>query len=136
MTASLELRPGATADRTLAAALAIERAGREAAASLPDPSGRDLVNAVYITVGQQESAGPGAIGALNLLQGNKASIVFELLDPEVRSISSGDFERRWRELAGSPPGDWPAASLRLVRCGSAAPDRTNQQHLRFVSDQT
>ncbi len=104
VTASLELRPGATAERTLATALAIERAGREAAASLPDPSGRDLVNAVYITVGQQEGAGPGAIGALNLLQGNKASIVFELLDPEVRSISSGDFERRWRELAGSPPG--------------------------------
>jgi len=103
VTASLELRPGATAEKTLAAALAIERAGREAAAGLPDPSGRDLVDAAYITVGQQEGAGPGAIGALNLLQGNKASIVFELLDPEVRSVSAGDFERRWRELAGTPP---------------------------------
>jgi multidrug efflux pump subunit AcrB len=104
VTASLELRPGATAEKTLAAAHAIERAGREAAASLPDPSGRDLVSAVYITVGQQEATGPGAAGALGLLQGNKASIVFELLDPEVRSISAGRFERRWRELAGQPPG--------------------------------
>ncbi|MDH4095228.1 MAG: efflux RND transporter permease subunit [Betaproteobacteria bacterium] len=103
VTASLELRPGATAETTLVAALALERAGREAAASLPDPSGRDLVNAVYVTVGQQEATGPGAAGALGLLQGNKASIVFELLDPEVRSITSGEFERRWRELAGTPP---------------------------------
>jgi multidrug efflux pump subunit AcrB len=104
VTASLELRPGATAQTTLATALQIERAGREAAASLPDPSGRDLVNAVYLTVGQQEATGPGAAGALGLLQGNKASIVFELLDPEVRSVTSGEFERRWRELAGAPPG--------------------------------
>jgi multidrug efflux pump subunit AcrB len=104
VTASLELAPGATAETTLEAALAVERAGREAAVSLPDPSGRDLVNAVYITVGQQEATGPGAAGALGLLQGNKASIVFELLDPEVRSIPSGDFERRWREVAGQPPG--------------------------------
>jgi multidrug efflux pump subunit AcrB len=103
VTASLELRPGATAETTLAAALALERAGREAAASLPDPSGRDLVNAVYLTVGQQEALGPASAGALGLLEGNKASIVFELLDPEVRSVSSGEFERRWRELAGSPP---------------------------------
>jgi multidrug efflux pump subunit AcrB len=80
-----------------------ERAGRQAALELPDPSGRDLVNAVYITVGQQEATGPGAAGALELLQGNKASIVFELLDPEVRSVTSGDFERRWRELAGRAP---------------------------------
>jgi multidrug efflux pump subunit AcrB len=104
VTASLELAPGATAETTLAAALEVERAGREAAASLPDPSGRDLVNAVYVTVGQQEATGPGAAGALGLLQGNKASIVFELLDPEVRSVPSGDFERRWREAAGQPPG--------------------------------
>jgi multidrug efflux pump subunit AcrB len=62
------------------------------------------VNAVYVSVGLQEATGPGAAGALGLLQGNKSSIVFELLDPEVRSIPSGDFERRWRELAGQPPG--------------------------------
>jgi len=104
VTASLELAPGATAETTLAAALDVQRAAREAAAQLPDPSGRDLVNAVYVTVGQQEATGPGAAGALGLLQGNKASIVFELLDPEVRSVASGDFERRWRELAGHPPG--------------------------------
>ncbi|MDH4322647.1 MAG: efflux RND transporter permease subunit, partial [Betaproteobacteria bacterium] len=56
-----------------------------------------------ITVGQQEATGPGAAGALGLLQGNKASIVFELLDPEVRSVTSGDFERQWRERAGRLP---------------------------------
>ncbi|HEU4646993.1 MAG TPA: efflux RND transporter permease subunit [Burkholderiales bacterium] len=104
VTASLELAPGATAEATLAAALAVERAGREAAGKLPDPSGRELVNAVYITVGQQEATGPGAAGALGLLQGNKASIVFELLDPEVRRVASGDFERQWRERAAQPPG--------------------------------
>jgi len=103
VTASLELAQGATAKTTLAAAQAIERAGYAAARALPDPSGRDLVNAVFLSVGQQAVAGPGAVGALNLLQGNKASVVFELLDPELRSVTSKDFELRWRKEVGALP---------------------------------
>jgi multidrug efflux pump subunit AcrB len=94
--ANFELAQGATAQATLATALEIERAGRAAAAEMKDPSGQDLVNTVYITVGRQDVTGPGAAGALNLIQGNKASVVFELLDPEIRSISSRDFELGWR----------------------------------------
>ncbi len=103
VTASLELAQGATAETTLAVAQAIERAGHRAARALPDPSGGKLVNAVYLSVGQQAVAGPGAVGALNLLQGNKASVVFELLDPEVRSVTSKQFELRWREEVGRLP---------------------------------
>jgi len=103
VTASLELSQGATAETTLAAAQTIERAGFAAARALPDPSGRDLVNAVYLSVGQQAVAGPGAVGALNLLQGNKASVVFELLDPEDRTVTSKEFELRWRKEVGRLP---------------------------------
>ncbi len=104
VTASLELPQGATADATLAAALEVERAGHRAAGSLDDPSGKPLVNAVFLVVGLQDRAGPGAIGTLNVLQGHRASVVFELLDPEIRSISSREFELRWREEAGSVLG--------------------------------
>jgi multidrug efflux pump subunit AcrB len=83
--------------------LRVERAGHEAASELEDPSGRDLVNAVYISVGMQDRTGPGAAGVLNILQGNKASVVFELLDPEIRTISSRDFELAWRRRTGTLP---------------------------------
>jgi multidrug efflux pump subunit AcrB len=103
VTAALELAQGATAETTLAAAVEIERAGHAAAAELKDPSGRDLVKAVYISVGVQDRTGPGAAGVLNILQGNKASVVFELLDPEIRTISSREFELGWRRRTGALP---------------------------------
>ena len=103
VTASLELAQGATAQTTLAAAMQVEQAGQRAAGELKDPSGRDLVNAVYVSVGVQDRAGPGAAGVLNILQGNKASVVFELLDPEVRTISSREFELAWRRQTGALP---------------------------------
>jgi len=103
VTATLELAKGATAETTLAAAVQIERAGHAAAAELKDPSGRDLVKAVYISVGVQDRTGPGAAGVLNILQGNKASVVFELLDPEIRTISSREFELGWRRQTGTLP---------------------------------
>jgi multidrug efflux pump subunit AcrB len=103
VTATLELAQGATAETTLAAAQEVERAGHAAAAELRDPSGKDLVKAVYLSVGIQDRTGPGAAGVLNILQGNKASVVFELLDPEIRSLSSHAFELAWRRRAGTLP---------------------------------
>lgn len=103
VTASLELAPGATAEATLEAALEIERAGHEAARTLPDPSGEPLVNAVFLTVGAQDRTGPGAAGVLNVLEGNKASVVFELLNPEVRTVSAREFANRWRASVGILP---------------------------------
>ena len=104
VTASIDLAPGTTAQATLEATEILARAGREAARALPDPSGRDLVAAQFVTVGRQEASGPGAAGALGILQGHRASVVFELLDPEVRTVSSRDFELKWREIAGDIPG--------------------------------
>jgi multidrug efflux pump subunit AcrB len=103
VTASLELPQGSTVEATLEAALELERAGRAAAEALPDPSGRSLINAVFVTVGRQEATGPGAAGALGLLEGHKASVVIELLDPEVRSVTSYEFERAWRDAVGPLP---------------------------------
>ncbi|UCE31799.1 MAG: efflux RND transporter permease subunit [Burkholderiales bacterium] len=120
VTASIELTQGAPASATLAAAQALEQAGRAAARVLPDPSGRDLVAASLITVGQNEISGPGASAALGILQGHRASIVFELLDPEVRTITSRQFELKWRELAGQIP-DVRKVSFRsnVINVGSA-----------------
>ncbi len=104
VTASLELPQGATVEATLRAAQEVERAGRAAARATPDPSGEDLINAVFLTVGRQEATGPGAAGALGILEGHKASVVIELLDPEIRTVTSHEFERRWREATGPLPG--------------------------------
>jgi multidrug efflux pump subunit AcrB len=103
VTATLDLRQGATAESTLAAALEVERAGRAVGAELKDPSGQELVHAVYLTVGMQDRSGPGAAAALNVLQGNKASVVFELLDPEIRTVTSREFEQQWRRRVGMLP---------------------------------
>ncbi|MFM1880971.1 MAG: hypothetical protein RLZZ344_1205 [Pseudomonadota bacterium] len=104
VTAALELDPGSTADATLQVAQQIEQAGLKAAQTLPDPSGEPLVSAVYLNVGRPEVSGPGEVGALGLSQGNKASIVFELLDPEKRSVTAKSFELAWRQEAGRPEG--------------------------------
>lgn len=103
VTASFELPQGSTAEATLAVAQRFEAAGREAARALPDPSGQDLVAAVLTTVGRQELSGPGAAAALGFVQGHRASVVFELLDPEARTVSSREFELKWRELIGPLP---------------------------------
>ena len=104
VTAALELGPGSTAEATLQIAQQIEQAGLEAAKGLPDPSGEPLVSAVYVNVGRPEVSGPGEVGALGLSQGNKATVVFELLDPEKRSITAKAFELAWRQAAGRPEG--------------------------------
>lgn len=103
VTATIELPQGATAEATLAAALEVERAGYNTAKLLQVPGDGALVSAVYTGVGVQDRTGPGAIGLIDVLQGNKASIVFELLDPEIRTVTSHAFERRWREETGTLP---------------------------------
>ncbi|MEZ5650009.1 MAG: efflux RND transporter permease subunit [Burkholderiaceae bacterium] len=101
VTASLELAQGTQAEVTLAAAQQLERAARRAAAEL-DPGG-ELITSLLLTVGSQERSGPGAAGALGLVQGHLASVVVELMDPELRTVSGKAFEQRWRELAGALP---------------------------------
>lgn len=102
VTASLELAQGTQPEVTLAAARQIEAAARQAADQLGEP-GKPLITSLLLTVGTQERSGPGAAGALGLVQGHLASIVVELRDPEDRTVSGHAFERRWRELAGELP---------------------------------
>ena len=91
-------RPGVP----LGAAQQIERAARQAAAELQEP-GQELITSLLLTVGTQERSGPGAAGALGLVEGHKASIVVELQDPEERTVSGKAFEQRWRQLTGALP---------------------------------
>ncbi len=102
VTASLELAQGTRPEVTLAAAQQIERAARQAAAELQEP-GQELITSLLLTVGTQERSGPGAAGALGLVEGHKASIVVELQDPEERTVSGKAFEQRWRQLTGALP---------------------------------
>jgi len=103
VTASFELAQGSTAEATLAVARRFEAAGRDAAKALPDPSGKDLIAAVLTTVGRQEVQGPGAAAALGVVQGHRGSVVFSLLDPEVRTVTAREFELAWRERIGEIP---------------------------------
>ncbi len=102
VSASIDLPPGSTAQATLAVAQRIEAAGHAAAAALPDPGG-PLVGSVLLTVGRREVSGPGASAALGILQGNIASVVFELSDPETRQVNAHEFASKWRELVGEVP---------------------------------
>ncbi|MGB7300406.1 MAG: efflux RND transporter permease subunit [Burkholderiaceae bacterium] len=102
VTASIELTPGTQPAATLTIAQQIETAAREADAQLSG-EGQRLINTTYVSVGEQSRSGPGAAAALGLIQGNRASIVVELIDPEERTITGKQFERRWREKVGDNP---------------------------------
>lgn len=102
VTASFELGPGARPELTLRIAEEMVDAAIKADEQLTG-SGDSLINTTYISVGQQSRSGPGAGAALGLVQGNRASVVIELIDPEERTITGKAFENRWRELAGRHP---------------------------------
>ena len=103
MTASMELSPGTRPEATLVVAQRIEAAAYKAERELRTEADRSLIDTSYISVGQQSRSGPGAAAALGLIQGNRASVVIELIDPEQRTISGKEFEKRWRELASDNP---------------------------------
>ena len=108
VTVDIEMADGTAFDRTAAV---VERV-REAAARAGDrvdasPEGAALpgpiVEGVQSVVGQGAlvtgpNGGPGTVG------GTFANVVVKLLDPELRSFPTSDFEAIWREEIGEPAG--------------------------------
>lgn len=107
VTATLELKPGTPLEQTEEVAERILAVGREVEAEfqsrLPDNSPA-LVTAVYVLVGSQDFAAPPFGGVSILPDANKASVVLELLDPELRSFPAQDFQDAWRDAVGTPIG--------------------------------
>lgn len=107
VTATMELKPGTPLNQTQTMARQIELIGRQVEADLqsrlPDDSPA-LVTAVYVLVGSQDFAAPPFGGVSILPDANKASVVFELLEPEKRPFSAQVFQDAWRDAVGMPPG--------------------------------
>ncbi|MDA0241759.1 MAG: efflux RND transporter permease subunit, partial [Proteobacteria bacterium] len=107
VTASLELKPGTPLAQTEAMAEHILKIGREVEQEFQSRMPEDsppLVTAIYALVGSQDFAAPPFGGVSILPDANKASVVLELLDPELRPFPAQDFQNRWRESVGTPPG--------------------------------
>ena len=107
VTATMELKPGTPLARTQDMAKHIERIGREVGQEMQAFLSEDsppLVSAVYVLVGSQDFAAPPFGGVSALPNANKASVVFELLDPKERPFSAQSFQDRWRDTVGNPPG--------------------------------
>ena len=105
VTAQLEMPAGTPAERTEQVTARLQETGYEAIRALEERAGQNLVQNVYVTVGQQPRAnsGPNQAG-FTATQANVAEVSFEMIDPEKRAITSTQFESRWREVTGSIAG--------------------------------
>ncbi len=107
VTATMELKPGTPLAQTHSMAERIERIGRDVEREmqqlLPEDS-PPLVKSMYMLVGSQDFAAPPFGGVSVLPDANKASVVFELLEPERRPFTAQDFQDKWREAVGTPAG--------------------------------
>jgi multidrug efflux pump subunit AcrB len=104
VTAQLEMPAGTTPEETERVTRLLQRTGTETVRALEEEAGQDLVENVYVTVGQQPRAtsGPNQAGFIPI-QANVAEISFEMIDPEKRDVTSQTFVDRWRENTGSIP---------------------------------
>ena len=105
VTAQVEMPAGTTPEQTERMTARLQRTGYEAVEELEEEAGQDLVENVYVTVGQQPRAnsGPNQAG-FTATSANVAEVSFEMIDPEERTVTSTQFEDRWREITGSVPG--------------------------------
>ncbi len=107
VTATMELKPGTPLAQTQDMARRIERIGREVEKELQTLLPEDsppLVTAVYVLVGSQDFSAPPFGGVSALPDANKASVVFELLEPKQRPFTAQDFQHKWRDAVGTPAG--------------------------------
>ena len=134
--ARLEMPEGTPVEETQRITRYIAAKGEEAAAEIQaglDDVHQDVVQHVYVSVGQQPSLnqGPNAQSGAVLIQSHLAEVNFELLDAEIRVPSAESFENLWREKVGAIPN---AKNLTLssalislgkpVQMELAAPDPT------------
>ncbi len=106
--ARLEMPEGTPATRTEAVAARLELIGTEVAAQIQSELDEDhppIVKHVFSIIGKAPSltSQPNQGGGPGLIDPTIAEINFELLESEIREISSAEFESRWREAAGDMP---------------------------------
>ena len=101
VTAQLEMPVGTPPEATERMTSRLQKTGYKAIEELEDEAGQDLLENVYVTVGQQPQAnsGPDQAGFV-ATRSNVAEVSFELIDPGERAITSAQFEERWREATG------------------------------------
>jgi len=104
VTAQLEMPAGTSPAETARITDRLQETGYAAIEDLEEQAGQQLVNNVYVTVGQQPRAsqGPNQAG-FTPNQPNVAEVSFEMIDPEERDITSTQFEEQWREETGRIP---------------------------------
>ncbi len=109
ITAVLELAPGTPTEQTVEAVAVLEQAGRETAAELQATLDNDhppLVTNMFVRVGMASGAegGPVGSGGSGVFQSHVAEVRIELVDAELRDLSSKVFEDAWRARVGEIPG--------------------------------
>ncbi len=107
VTASLELAPGANAERTERIAEQVRQIGLEAANAIEADLGLEkgsTIIAQYLSIGAGTGfgSGPGG-GGISLPQANEATIILELIDPNEREFRTQVFENRWRAMVPELP---------------------------------
>jgi multidrug efflux pump subunit AcrB len=131
ISANLEMPEGTPAERTMLVAEKIRLAGERVAASFEgerDPDAPDLVQGIYQVIGSRPAGGgPRGGGGAGALSGNIAGIQIQLLDAEIRDVSSAEFERRWREELGPIP-EAKALTFASSIFGAGAPVAVELSH--------
>ena len=106
--AQVRLPEGTPVERTREVALVLEQTSREVLAELEAESGEELLRHSLTALGSQpfradQSANGGRIGE-QFTGANLGEVTLELQPAEVRSVSSTEIARRWRERVGELPG--------------------------------
>lgn len=106
VTANIELKPGATKEATKTVTEYIYRQGLQVAGELEREQGEDAlptISGALSLMGIRAMNGPPGSANIQTEQSHIASVVFELLDPELRPFPAREFEQRWREKTGNIP---------------------------------
>ena len=106
VTVNTELEPGSTKEATKTVADYIYQQGLVVAGEIQREQGDGALYPVDGTLnllGIRAVNGPPGTTSIQSEQSHIASIVFELIDPELRNFASRDFEQRWREKVGNIP---------------------------------
>jgi multidrug efflux pump subunit AcrB len=106
ITATLEMKTGTPLEQTALVANKMLNYGLKVDEELKKQlkSDRNFIKASYVIVGSQDFASPPFGGLTILPDGNKASVVLELVKPQDRSFSATDFQNKWRNIAEIPQG--------------------------------
>lgn len=103
VTATLEMPPGTTIERTDAVARMIEERGRAAFAEIEgelDDGEETSLRGIFTSIGEKISGGGPGGGQSGGLSANVASVEFRLKPGDERKLDAKELESAWREAVG------------------------------------